>query len=56
MMVLERASRSVYITNLHIRANEKDLFMLFTQKAGRVMDVYLICDKATNKSKVNAVL
>merc|ERR1712151_859088 len=48
---LERATRTVFVSNLHIKVNEKDLFILFTQKAGKVTDIYIICDRQTNKSK-----
>jgi RNA-binding protein 39 len=51
MKELERATRTVFVNNLHIRVTEKDLFVIFTQKAGRVLDIYIICDKHTNKSK-----
>eukprot|EP00747_Dinoflagellata_sp_TGD_P148958 gnl/TRDRNA2_/TRDRNA2_176971_c0_seq1.p2 gnl/TRDRNA2_/TRDRNA2_176971_c0~~gnl/TRDRNA2_/TRDRNA2_176971_c0_seq1.p2 ORF type:complete len:209 (-),score=0.42 gnl/TRDRNA2_/TRDRNA2_176971_c0_seq1:2294-2920(-) len=51
MRELERATRTVFVGNLHIKVNEKDLFILFSQKAGKVIDIYLICDKHTNKSK-----
>merc|ERR1712217_706937 len=27
------------------------LFILFTQRAGKVTDIYIICDRQTNKSK-----
>jgi len=51
MRELERATRTVFVSNLHIKVNEKDLFILFSQKAGKVIDIYVICDKHTNKSK-----
>eukprot|EP00746_Dinoflagellata_sp_MGD_P158081 gnl/MRDRNA2_/MRDRNA2_86383_c0_seq1.p1 gnl/MRDRNA2_/MRDRNA2_86383_c0~~gnl/MRDRNA2_/MRDRNA2_86383_c0_seq1.p1 ORF type:complete len:471 (-),score=31.57 gnl/MRDRNA2_/MRDRNA2_86383_c0_seq1:77-1489(-) len=51
MKELERATRTVFINNLNIKVTEKDLFILFTQKAGKVLDIYIICDKHTNKSK-----
>lgn len=51
MKELERATRTVFVSNLNIKINEKDLFILFTQKAGKVTDIYIICDKHTNKSK-----
>jgi len=51
MKELERATRTVFINNLNIRVTEKDLFILFTHKAGKVLDIYIICDKHTNKSK-----
>lgn len=51
MRELERATRTVFVSNLHIKVNEKDLFILFSQKAGKIIDIYVICDKHTNKSK-----
>jgi RNA-binding protein 39 len=51
MKELERATRTVFVSNLHIKVNEKDLFILFSQKAGKILDIYVICDKHTNKSK-----
>jgi len=51
MRELDRATRTVFLSNLHIKVNEKDLFILFTQKAGKVTDIYIICDRQANKSK-----
>lgn len=51
MKELERATRTVFVNNLHIRVTEKDLFIIFSHKAGKVLDIYIICDKHTNKSK-----
>merc|ERR1719161_3386861 len=56
MKELERATRTVFVSNLHIKVNEKDLFILFTQKTGKVTDIYIICDKHTCKSKGLAYL
>jgi RNA-binding protein 39 len=51
MKELDRATRTVFVSNLHIKVNEKDLFILFSQKAGKVTDIYIICDRQANKSK-----
>lgn len=36
------------------RVTEKDLFILFSQRAGKVTDIYLITDKHSNRSKARA--
>lgn len=47
---LERTTRTVFASNLNIKADEKDLFEFFS-KAGTVADIKLIMDKNTRRSK-----
>ncbi|GIL63854.1 hypothetical protein Vafri_17719 [Volvox africanus] len=47
---LERATRTVFVHNLSLRADERDLFEFFS-KVGRVVDIRLIIDKNTRKSR-----
>lgn len=48
---LKRAGRTVFVSNLHLKVNEKDLFLLFTRMAGKVSDIFVICDKVSRRSK-----
>ncbi|GLI65866.1 hypothetical protein VaNZ11_009502 [Volvox africanus] len=47
---LERATRTIFVYNLSLRADERDLFEFFS-KVGRVVDIRLIIDKNTRKSR-----
>ncbi|KXZ45570.1 hypothetical protein GPECTOR_53g156 [Gonium pectorale] len=47
---LERATRTIFAYNLSLRADERDLFEFFS-KVGRVVDIKLITDKNTKKSR-----
>ncbi|GLC69827.1 hypothetical protein PLESTF_000884800 [Pleodorina starrii] len=47
---LERATRTIFAYNLSLRADERDLFQFFS-KVGRVVDIRLISDKNTKKSR-----
>ncbi|EFJ45773.1 hypothetical protein VOLCADRAFT_105799 [Volvox carteri f. nagariensis] len=47
---LERATRTVFAYNLSLRADERDIFEFFS-KVGRVVDIRLITDKNTKKSR-----
>eukprot|EP00798_Chlamydomonas_sp_ICE-L_P028744 gene28744-31923_t len=47
---LERATRTVFAMQLNIKAEEMDIFKFFSQ-AGKVLDIKLITDKITRKSK-----
>lgn len=51
LRALERAARTVFVTNVNLRADERDLFQFFS-KVGKVMDIKIIMDKHTKKSKV----
>lgn len=50
LMELDRDIRTVFAYNLNLRADEKDIFKFFS-KAGTVVDVRIICDRNTRKSK-----
>ncbi|KAG2487729.1 hypothetical protein HYH03_013728 [Edaphochlamys debaryana] len=47
---LERATRTIFVYNLSLKADERDLFEFFS-KVGRVVDIRLITDKNTKKSR-----
>lgn len=47
---MERAARTVFATNVNLKADERDIFKWFSQ-AGTVTDIQLITDKNTRKSK-----
>ncbi|KAG2454354.1 hypothetical protein HYH02_001379 [Chlamydomonas schloesseri] len=47
---LERATRTIFVFNLSLKAEERDLFQFFS-KVGRVVDIRLITDKNTKKSR-----
>lgn len=47
---LERAARTVFAYNLNVKADERDLFEFFSV-AGQVVDIRLIMDKNTKRSK-----
>ncbi|KAK9823650.1 hypothetical protein WJX72_004426 [[Myrmecia] bisecta] len=47
---LDRDTRTVFAYNLNLRAEERDLFQFFS-KAGKVLDVRIITDRNTRKSK-----
>ncbi|CAD7700816.1 unnamed protein product [Ostreobium quekettii] len=47
---LERDTRTIFAYNLNLRADERDIFDFFS-KAGTVMDVKIIMDRNTRKSK-----
>ena len=47
---MERSTRTVFAYNINLRADERDVFEFFS-KAGRVVDVKLITDKNTKRSK-----
>jgi RNA-binding protein 39 len=49
-MELDRDIRTVFAYNLNLRADEKDIFKFFSQ-AGTVVDVRIISDRNTRKSK-----
>eukprot|EP00898_Chlorokybus_atmophyticus_P007365 jgi/Chlat1/762/Chrsp104S01237 len=50
MEELERMCKTVYAYNLNTKADERDLFEFFSQ-AGKVMDVRLIMDRNSRRSK-----
>ena len=50
MMELDRDIRTVFAFNLSLKADERDIFELFS-KAGQVLDVRIIMDRNTKKSK-----
>lgn len=47
---LDRDTRTVFAYNLNLKAEERDLFEFFS-KAGKVVDVKIIMDRNTRKSK-----
>lgn len=47
---LERATRTVFAYNLNVKADERDLFQFFSV-AGQVLDIRLITDRNTKRSK-----
>lgn len=47
---MERSTRTVFAYNLSLKADERDIFEFFSV-AGRVLDVKLITDKNTKRSK-----
>lgn len=47
---LERATRTIFVFNLSLKVDERDLFEFFS-KVGRVVDIKLITDKHTRKSR-----
>ncbi|PNW70761.1 hypothetical protein CHLRE_17g733208v5 [Chlamydomonas reinhardtii] len=47
---LERATRTIFVFNLSLKAAERDLFQFFS-KVGRVVDIRLITDKSSKKSR-----
>lgn len=47
---VERSLRTVMCMNLNLRGDERDIFMFFS-RVGTVVDVKLITDKNTKKSK-----
>ena len=50
LMELDRDIRTVFAFNLSLKADERDIFELFS-KAGQVLDVRIIMDRNTKKSK-----
>ena len=50
LMELDRDIRTVFAFNLSLKADERDIFELFS-KAGSVLDVKIIMDRNTKKSK-----
>ena len=49
-MELDRDIRTVFAFNLSLKADERDIFELFS-RAGQVLDVRIIMDRNTKKSK-----
>lgn len=47
---MERDTRTIFAYNLNLKADERDLFDFFS-KAGKVIDVKIIMDRNTRKSK-----
>lgn len=47
---LDRDTRTVFAYNLPLKADERDIFEFFSQ-AGKVVDVRIICDRNTRRSK-----
>ena len=50
LMELDRDTRTVFAYNLNLKAEERNLFEFFS-KAGKVVDVKIIMDRNTRKSK-----
>ena len=49
-MELDKDIRTVFLYNLNLKAQERDIFELFS-RAGKVVDVRIIMDRNTRKSK-----
>lgn len=47
---MERSARTVFAYNLSLKADDRDIFQLFS-RAGTVLDVKLITDRSTRRSK-----
>jgi len=47
----ERDARTVFVTNMPIKADEDDISRFFAERAGKVRDIRLIMDKNSRKSK-----
>lgn len=47
---LDRDTRTVFAYNLSLKADERDLFDFFSE-AGTVVDIRIICDRHTKRSK-----
>lgn len=47
---LDRDTRTVFAYNLSLKADERDLFDFFSE-AGSVVDIRIICDRHTKRSK-----
>mmetsp|Transcript_34181 Transcript_34181/g.61637 ORF Transcript_34181/g.61637 Transcript_34181/m.61637 type:complete len:470 (-) Transcript_34181:2323-3732(-) len=47
---LERATTTVFVYNLNLKADERNIYEFFS-KAGKVKDIKLITDRSTRKSK-----
>lgn len=47
---MERSTRTAFAYNLNLKADERDIYQLFA-KVGKVVDIKLITDKTTKRSK-----
>ncbi|EFJ41426.1 hypothetical protein VOLCADRAFT_84128 [Volvox carteri f. nagariensis] len=47
---MERSTRTAFAYNLNLKADERDIYQLFS-KVGKVVDIKLITDKTTKRSK-----
>lgn len=52
----DRDLRSVFVTNLPIKADERDIREFFEKTGAKVRDVRLVRDRFTNKSKGYLIL
>lgn len=50
MRELERDTRTIFAYNLNLKAEDRDIYEFFS-KAGKVIDVKIIMDRNTRKSK-----